>query len=131
MFDASCKALPLALSVALAACTHAGAVPTPAPDAGPRAALQSFLDAEQAGDFTRAYSLLAGPLRARYTPARLQQDFERDRALAEEKLARIRAALATGVAMKLADSRAELPLGADRATRLLEEDGAWRIESLE
>lgn len=131
MFDAPCKALPLALTIALAACAHAPSPPAAEVDAAPRATLKAFLDAEHSGDFSEAFALLSGDLRARYTPARLQADFERDRALAEEKLARVRAALESNVAMKIEGHRAELPLAAGRAVKLVEEAEGWKVESLE
>jgi len=130
MFDALLKALPLALSVAVCGCAHV-TPPTPDADAAPRAALAQFLAAQQSGDFEKAYTLLAAPLRARYTPRRLQADYQRDQALAADKLARARAALASGVPFEVSGESARLPLGPGRAVQLVSEDGAWRILSLE
>jgi len=105
--------------------------PPSAADAAPRSALGAFLAAQQAGDFEAAYDLLDAALRARYTPARLKLDYQRDRGLAGEVLARVRAALASGAAFQLTDGRARLVVGAGRATRLVKEGGAWKVAALE
>ena len=40
-----------------------------------QAALEGFIQAEQSQDFVKLYSMLAGPLRERYTPERLKSDY--------------------------------------------------------
>jgi hypothetical protein len=124
------------LTLSLSACAStpgkvAPAAPAPPPVAredAARAALGSFVDAAEQGDFTRAYALLAGPLRARYTPERLESDF-RAEPLAKERLARARAALANAPLLDAGGAR--FPIGDGRAVRLVLEDGAFRVASLE
>lgn len=98
------------------------------PDAAPREALERFLTAVEAGDFQAAYLLLAPAWRQRYTPARLEKDFQLE-PLAKERLARVRAALGNPVAVS-ADG-AQLPLGDGRAVRLVKEGGGYTIAALE
>lgn len=94
----------------------------------PRAALTRFLDAVEARDWKVAWSLLAAPLRARYTPERLRDDFERE-PLAKERLRRARLALHAHV--RVGAGEALFPLGEDRAVRLVLEDGEYRVAALE
>jgi hypothetical protein len=101
------------------------------PADAPRAALQAFLVAEQAQDFQKAYALLDAPLRGRYTPERLAEDYARDVELAHDKLSRIRAALGAAQAWELEGDAARLPLGPRRAVQLVKEQGAWHVHSLE
>jgi hypothetical protein len=103
----------------------------PAPVAPSRTAadiLTEFVEAAEAGDFARAYALLSGPWRARYTPQRLQRDFEQE-PLAHERLERARIAL-TAPPVVRGDS-AEFPLGNGKAVRLVKENGEFRLASLE
>ncbi|MBF5040908.1 hypothetical protein FGE12_00790 [Aggregicoccus sp. 17bor-14] len=97
-------------------------------DAAPRAALERFLEAAEAGRWPEAWSLLAGPLRARYTPERLGADF-RAEPLARERLQRARAALPGPLVLEGAEARLEL--GQGRAVRLVREDGGYRVAALE
>lgn len=135
MLDAfSTRVMAVTLFAALLAGCPAAPVNPPPPesgDAAPRAALDAFLAAQQAGDFQKAYALLAAPLRDRYTPERLQQDYVRDRDLADDKLSRIRAALASGARLEVQGAQARLPLGPDKAARLVLEEGTWRVAALE
>jgi len=94
----------------------------------PRAALRRFLDASDARDWKEAYGLLAAPLRARYTPERLKEDFERE-PLARERLRRARLALNAHV--RVGAGEAVFPLGDERAVRLVLEDGEYRVAALE
>ncbi|NBD11149.1 MULTISPECIES: hypothetical protein [Corallococcus] len=94
----------------------------------PRAALKKFLDAVDARDWKGAWGLLASPLRARYTPERLREDFERE-PLSKERLRRARLALNTRV--RVAAGEALFPLGEERAVRLLLEDGEYRVAAIE
>ncbi|XXF81454.1 hypothetical protein P2318_17360 [Myxococcaceae bacterium GXIMD 01537] len=94
----------------------------------PRAALSRFLDAVDGKDWRTAWGLLAAPLRARYTPERLQDDFEHE-PLARERLRRARIALLGPV--KVAASEASFPIGEDRAVRLVLEEGEYRVAAIE
>ncbi|WP_163996546.1 hypothetical protein [Pyxidicoccus caerfyrddinensis] len=94
----------------------------------PRAALSRFLDTVEAREWQKAWSLLAAPLRARYTPERLREDFERE-PLAKERLRRARLALNTNV--RVGAGEALFPLGEDRAVVLVLEDGEYRVASIE
>ncbi len=106
-----------------------------APTAGPPPSeaasqvLAEFIAAAEAGDFRRAYQLLSGEWRARYTPGRLEQDFA-DEPLARERLERARGALSRGARFVDAEV-AEFPIGAGRAVRLVREHGDFRVAALE
>jgi hypothetical protein len=90
--------------------------------------LAAFIAAAEARDFERAYLLLCGALRARYTPDRLQRDFDNE-PLARERLERARQALRQEATLR--GDFAEFPLGAGKAVRLVREDGSFRVASLE
>ncbi|MFB1482693.1 hypothetical protein [Corallococcus sp. RDP092CA] len=94
----------------------------------PRAALKRFLEEVESRDWKGAWGLLASPLRARYTPERLREDFERE-PLAKERLRRARLALNTHV--RVAAGEALFPLGGERAVRLVLEDGEYRVAAIE
>ncbi|WP_239014168.1 hypothetical protein [Archangium violaceum] len=94
----------------------------------PRAVLTRFLDAVGASDWTTAWSLLSEPLRVRYTPERLREDFERE-PLAAERVRRARLAL-KGQA-RVTGSEAEFPLGKEHGVRLVREAGEYRVAALE
>lgn len=94
----------------------------------PRAALSRFLDTVEAREWQKAWNLLAAPLRARYTPERLREDFERE-PLAKERLRRARLALNANV--RVGAGEALFPLGEDRAVVLVLEDGEYRVASIE
>jgi hypothetical protein len=98
------------------------------PADAPRAVLGRFLDAVEAGDWATAWSLLSDPLRARYTPERLREDFERE-PLSAERLRRARLALVGPV--RVTASGAEFPLGKERAVRLVREAGGYRVAAIE
>ena len=109
---------------------EASAVARPSGAEGdPKAALQAFLEAARQRDFDTCYWALCAPLRQRYTPERLAEDFQAAREFAEDKLARARAALAQEP--RLIDGRAELPISEHRAVRLVRESGTWKIAALE
>jgi hypothetical protein len=95
---------------------------------GPAATLQRFLDAAERGDFSAAYELLSESWRARYTPERFKEDFERE-PQAKERLARARQALAHAPVLR--EGVAEYPLGDGRAIRLVREGRAFRLAALE
>jgi len=94
----------------------------------PSEVLSRFLDAAEAEDFDTAYRMMAGGLRARYTPERLKQDFGRE-PLAKEKLARARAALKATPSVH--DGSVDFPIGDGKAVRLVREDGVFRVMALE
>ena len=90
--------------------------------------LGQFLDAAEKGDFDSAYQLLAGSWRARYTPARLKQDFELE-PRAKELVGRARSALKRGG--REAGGVAEYSIADGKAVRLVRENGVFKIASLE
>jgi hypothetical protein len=110
---------------------QAGAKPATHPPAAPdaRDALEAFVTSADKGDFTTCWRSLAAPLRERYTPARLADDFAQARGLAEDKLARARAAMAS--APRLQEGRAEFPVSERKAVRLVLEADGWKIAALE
>ena len=98
------------------------------PEDAPRAALKGFLDAVEAGNWNKAWSLLSDPLRARYTPERLREDFKRE-PLSAERMSRARLALEGNV--RVTASGAEFPVGTGRAVRLVREAGEYRVAAIE
>ncbi len=98
------------------------------PADAPREALGRFLEAVKAGDWSSAWSFLSAPLRARYTPERLREDFKHE-PLATERVSRARLALEGPVRMTA--SGAEFPIGQERAVRLVREAGEYRVEAIE
>lgn len=98
------------------------------PEDAPRAVLKGFLDAVGASNWARAWSLLSEPLRARYTPERLREDFKRE-PLSAERVRRARLALEGDV--RVTASGAEFPIGKGRAVRLVREAGEYRIAAIE
>jgi hypothetical protein len=95
---------------------------------GPTQVLDAFLSAVNRGDFNAAWTLLASPLRARYTPERLKEDFERE-PLAKERLERARKA--SEAAPKLEAGVAAFSVGGGKAVQLVLEEGAYRVAALE
>ncbi|KFE70061.1 hypothetical protein [Hyalangium minutum] len=93
-----------------------------------KAVLTRFLNAVDARDWEKAWSLLSAPLRSRYTPDRFRDDFERE-PLARERVRKARLALKG--AMKVTNAEASIALGADRAVRLVMEDGEYRVAAIE
>ena len=130
------SAIEAALPMMSARCPELEAVKEPegwrvaelVPGEGPQQALARFLDAVDAADFSLAYGMLAGPWRARYTPALFAKDFAAE-PLAKERLQRARAALAGEVVW--AGDEAQLPLGGGKAVRLLREGGSYKVAALE
>jgi hypothetical protein len=98
------------------------------PQDAPRALLTRFLDAAEAADWETAWSLLSSSLRARYTPERLREDFQRE-PLAAERVRRAR--LAVKGPVEVTEGGAAFPLGEQRAVRLTREAGEYRVEALE
>ncbi|EAU61721.1 hypothetical protein STIAU_6577 [Stigmatella aurantiaca DW4/3-1] len=93
-----------------------------------KATLARFLNAAETTDWEKAWSLLSAPLRARYTPDRLREDFHRE-PLARERLRRARLALKGDV--KVSGAEATFSLGAERAVRLVLEAGEYRVAAIE
>lgn len=93
-----------------------------------KATLTRFLNAVEARDWEKAWSLLSSPLRSRYTPDRFREDFQSE-PLAKERLRRARLALRGNV--KVTSSEATFPLGGDRAVRLVLEEGEYRVAAIE
>lgn len=133
-----------AFGALLGGCAHPGGPPAPrepcapcpaceapprADALGPRGTLEQFLRAAGRGDFEIAYRLLASPLRARYTPARLAADYSAVRGLAHEKLARLQARGESS--WRIGVDQASLPVGEGRSARLVREPEGWRIAALE
>jgi hypothetical protein len=98
------------------------------PQDAPRACLTAFLDAVEAPDWDTAWSLLSSPLRARYTPERLREDFQRE-PLAAERVRRSRRALKGPV--QVSEAGAAFPLDEERAVRLTREADGFRVAALE
>jgi hypothetical protein len=94
----------------------------------PRETLNRFLDAVKGSDWPTAWALLSAPLRARYTPERLRDDFKRE-PLSAERVRRARLALKGPV--RLSASGAEFPIGENRAVRLVREAGEYRVAAIE
>ncbi len=122
---------PAGTPAAARPCPACPACEAPLRDAalGPRGALDQFLKAAERGDFEAVYRLLASPLRARYTPARLASDFSAVRGLAQDKLARLRACPQS--AWRVAADQAFLPVGDGKSARLVREPDGWRLAALE
>ena len=90
--------------------------------------LSEFLDAAERRDFPAAWTMLSARWRARYTPARLQSDFDAEPQV-KERLARARAALAGP--WKVDRDSAALGLGEGRTLKLEREGLLWRVAALE
>ena len=115
------------LALVLAACKTSPAA-SDKPTQAAAEVLGAFIAAAEARDFEQAYRLLCGSLRARYTPERLQRDFDSE-PLAKERLERARQALRQEAILR--GDFAEFPVGAGKAVRLVRENGAFRVASLE
>lgn len=93
-----------------------------------KAVLTRFLNAVDARDWEKAWSLLSASLRSRYTPDRFRDDFERE-PLAKERVRKARLALKGTV--KVTNTEAAIALGADRSVRLVMEEGEYRVAAIE
>lgn len=93
-----------------------------------RAVVQSFVLATEAGRFDEVLSLLAKPLRDRYTKENLERDFGAD-PLASARLSQIKLK-SSGPFVEAKDS-ASLEWSAGRSLRLVYEPEGWRIAALE
>ena len=93
-----------------------------------KAVLTRFLNAVDARDWEKAWSLLSASLRSRYTPDRFRDDFQRE-PLAKERVRKARLALRGNV--KVTNTDATIALGADRAVQLVLEEGEYRVAAIE
>jgi hypothetical protein len=110
--------------------------PSAAPASAPseaRATLARFASALRDGRWTDAWALLAAPWMARLTPERLAADWRESGPVGPRALARVEAALASGlpVVVEPGGLAASLPVGEGKAASLVLEDGRWRVASLE
>jgi hypothetical protein len=125
-----------ALAAAALACAGPAASRTSPPARGlsagdARAALLRFTEALEAGRLEEAHALLSARWRAGGSPARLGTDLRGAGPTAQDQLARVRAALASGAPVEVSDGAARVPLGGGRAASLVAEDGGWRVDALE
>jgi len=116
------------LALALAAACKTSPPANEKPTQAAADVLAAFIAAAEARDFEQAYLLLCGSLKARYTPERLQRDFDNE-PLAKERLERARQALRQEAILR--GDLVEFPVGAGKAVRLVRENGAFRVASLE
>ena len=97
-------------------------------------ALESFIEAVEAGRFDVALSGMSSDWRARYTPPRLKADFDAE-PLSTERLNRARWALTHGrwEASPDAEEKAEvrLTISDGKAVRMVAEADGWKISRLE
>ena len=91
--------------------------------------MEAFIEAAKRGDFEVCYQALASPLRERYTPSRLAQDFTAVKGTAEDKLERAKAALAHEPRME--SGRAEFAISDRKAVKLVYEPDGWKVSALE
>lgn len=89
---------------------------------------RAFVAAAEARDFAAAWSLLSGPWRDRYTPERLARDFDREPRGAGF-VSRLKASFEAPVS--IVGERATISLGTERQVRLVLEQAAWKIDSLD
>jgi hypothetical protein len=95
---------------------------------GPDEALNRFLAAVEAADWSTAWSQLSATWRGRYTPEGLGKDFESE-PLVRDRLARAKAAGRTQATVE--SDRARFPIAEGKAVRLVLEAGAWKVDALE
>lgn len=98
------------------------------PGAGPAQALDRFLAAVEAADWSAAWSQLSPTWRGRYSPERLGKDFEAE-PLARERLSRARAAARASATVD--GGRASFAIAEGKAVRLVLEAGVWKLDALE
>src|SRR5690606_17283108 len=97
--------------------------------AEPEEILGAFVSAARGRDFETVWTLLASPLRARYSPETLARDFEQVGQGALEGLAR--AEIAGRREPQRSGDRARFELAEGRAVELVREADGWKVESLE
>lgn len=93
-----------------------------------RAVADAFVKAAAAGEWKKAYSFLAAPLRARYSPERFAEDFKAE-PQAKERLTRARVALEG--TPELVGNEVRFMIGEGRALRLIREADGFRILAIE
>jgi hypothetical protein len=123
-------ALFLLLSLLLG-CAAAPAPRAPPSEDDPRAVLERFSSAVEARRWDEAYPLLSARWRVRETPSRLASDLAAAGPAGLDAVRRVRALLVAGTAVAVDGEVATLPIGTDRAARLVREDRAWRVDALE
>ncbi|HEX9307365.1 MAG TPA: hypothetical protein VF894_07740 [Anaeromyxobacter sp.] len=127
-------AVAAALSAACAGAPGRAFAPPPAgtDEAAAREVLGRFVRALDAGRFDEAHALLSARWRLAYaTPARLALDFRGGGGTAREAALRVAQLLAAGAPLSRAPDGTRLPIGGDRAARLVVEGGGWRVDALE
>ena len=123
---ASCVTVPLPLPTQVDAGV---AMPAPVDDQSAlRMVVQRFVMAAEAGRFDEVLSLLARPLRERYSVELLTRDFGTD-PLAPARLSQIKLK-AFGPFVETKET-ASVEWAAGRALRLVREPDGWRIATLE
>src|SRR3990172_9265067 len=127
---------PAAASLCLAALSlslgcAAPALRAPQREADPRAVLERFSAAVGEHRWDEAYPLLSARWRARETPSRLATDLAAAGPAGRDVVQRVRAPLAAGAAVTVDGEMATLPIGPDRAARLVREGDVWRVDALE
>ncbi len=124
---ASCVTAPVPMPTRADAGTDV--VPAPVDDqAALRTVVQRFVMASEAGRFEEVLSLLARPLRERYSVELLTRDFGTD-PLASARLSQIKLK-ATGPFIETKET-ASLEWSAGRSLRLVREFEGWRIAAIE
>jgi hypothetical protein len=103
----------------------------PRPEGDPRAVLERFAAAVAEDRWDEAYPLLSSRWRALETPSRLAADLAAAGPVGRDAVRRVRALLAAGAAVSVRGDLATLPVGSDRAARLVREGEAWRVDALE
>ena len=127
---------PALASLGLAALSLSLGCATPAlhglqREADPRAVLERFSAAVGEHRWDEAYPLLSARWRTRETPSRLATDLAAAGPAGRDIVQRVRALLAAGVAVTVNGETATLPIGPDRAARLVREGEVWRVDALE
>ena len=103
----------------------------PRTEGDPRAVLERFTIAVAEERWDEAYPLLSARWRALETPARLAGDLAAAGPVGRDAVRRVRSLLTAGAALTVSAEVATLPVGTDRAARLVREGEAWRVDALE
>lgn len=93
-----------------------------------RRVLQRFIEAVDRRDFAAALSSLGPPWAERYTPERLERDFNLE-SLALERIERLRRGLSLPI--EVAAETASLKMTNDKIARLIKINGQWKLVALE
>lgn len=97
-------------------------------DDGARSALEGFVSSVEKGDFAKAYALLSGDWRARYTPERFKADFQASPEN-RDRLSRAKAAL--NGSPEHVGNEVRFNIGDGRAVRLVREGDGYRVAAIE